>query len=102
MAVELGPIATRVMFENDRVRVWEMHLAPGEESAPHRHDLDYLIIDLAGDKIAARSIEDADSRDYIEGDVRTGQVIYLEKGMSEVAVNIGKEHYQTVIVELKD
>ena len=28
---KLGGIATRVLLENDRVKIWEMDLAPGEE-----------------------------------------------------------------------
>ena len=35
----LGEVATKVLFENDRVRVWEMRLEPGESSPVHRHDL---------------------------------------------------------------
>ena len=53
MARTLGDVATRLLFENDRVRVWEMDLAPGERSATHRHDLDYVLVQLEGDRIAA-------------------------------------------------
>ena len=28
----VGDIATRVLFEDDRVRIWELHLEPGEAS----------------------------------------------------------------------
>ena len=31
-----GDIATKLLFENDRVRIWEMRLAPGEKSALHK------------------------------------------------------------------
>ena len=48
----LGTIGTRMLFENDRVRVWEVRLAPGEEGAVHRHELDHLLIQVAGDRIA--------------------------------------------------
>src|SRR4029453_6788888 len=40
----LGDIASRLLFENDRVRIWELDLASGERSATHRHDLDYVIV----------------------------------------------------------
>ncbi len=32
MAEKLGDVAIRVLFENERVKVWEMDLAPGESS----------------------------------------------------------------------
>src|SRR5262245_15041846 len=38
MSEPLGDVATRVLFENAWVKVWEMTLAPGEISALHRHD----------------------------------------------------------------
>jgi beta-alanine degradation protein BauB len=43
---ELGNIATTLLFENDRVRVWEMVLDPGEACILHRHVHDYLWVDV--------------------------------------------------------
>ena len=40
----LDQVGTSVLFENDRVRVWEMTLDPGETCASHRHHHDYLMI----------------------------------------------------------
>jgi beta-alanine degradation protein BauB len=103
LVTDLGPIATRVLFENDRVRVWENVLEPGEESAVHRHDLDYLIVDLAGDRIAARPApDDTSGRQPIEAPVRAGQVVYLRRGSTETAVNTGQATYRTILIELKD
>jgi len=68
----LGDVATRLLFENDRVKVWELALAPGETSDVHEHEHDYLLIQLEGDKIAG--IFEADTHgEYppgtVEGDV---------------------------------
>ena len=49
----LGHVATRLLHENERVRIWEMDLAPGARSATHRHDLDYVLVQIDGDRIAA-------------------------------------------------
>ena len=35
-------LGTKVLFENDRVRVWEVRLAPGERGAFHLHDRHYF------------------------------------------------------------
>lgn len=40
----LDQVGTTVLFENDRVRVWDMTLEPGETCASHRHRHDYLMI----------------------------------------------------------
>jgi quercetin dioxygenase-like cupin family protein len=35
-------LGTKVLFENDRIRVWEVRLAPGERGAFHLHDRHYV------------------------------------------------------------
>jgi hypothetical protein len=37
-------VGSEILFENDRVRVWEMLLAPGESCPPHRHVHDHLLL----------------------------------------------------------
>jgi beta-alanine degradation protein BauB len=43
---ELGNIGTELLFENQKIRVWQMLLAPGESSPLHRHLHDYVWVDL--------------------------------------------------------
>ena len=101
---ELGPIGTRVVYEDDAVRVWNLRLAPGEDSAVHRHDLDHLLIQVAGDRVAV--IPEADSggpfREELHADVVPGAVVHVTRGGVERARNVGTEPYLEVIVELKD
>lgn len=101
---ELGPIATKVLYDDEVVRIWEMRLEPGEESAPHRHEHDYVIVDVAGDRIAAKPLPESagEYNEYVEADVVPGQTIFLKKGGVETALNVGTTPYRTVIVELKD
>lgn len=42
--------ASRVLTENDRLKIWERLLEPGG-SDPHGHDLDWLLVQVAGDRI---------------------------------------------------
>ena len=100
----LGGVGTEVVFENDRVRVWEMRLAPGEASAVHRHELDYMLVQLDGDRIAADPEPDTEGpyRDRIEADVVKGAFVYIPRGGVETAKNIGSEYYREIIIELKD
>ena len=104
-AREFGDVGTRLLFENDRVRVWEMSLAPGERSALHRHENDYLMVQLAGDKVAAEFEPDSGGtwagESYVEGPVTPGMVIFADAGGVETAVNIGAETFQEIVVELK-
>ena len=99
----LGDVATTLLFENERVRVWELDLAAGARSATHRHDLDYVLVQIEGDRIAA--IPEPDSRgayrEYIEADVVPGRARYIGAGGVETAVNVGQRRYREILVELK-
>jgi len=101
-----GGIASRVLMENDRVRIWEMRLKPGEESDLHRHDMDYIMIQIAGDKMAARFEPDSGGEwpgiEYVEGEIAPGNVLYAKRGGIETAVNVGNEEFYEIVVELKD
>jgi Auxin binding protein len=101
--IPLGDIGSRVLFEDDEIRIWELRLAPGEESSPHRHTCDYVIVDVAGDKIAAKSVPGYSSEygDYIEAPVEQGHTIFLKQGSVEAALNVGDEPYRNVLVEFK-
>jgi hypothetical protein len=100
----LGGVGTRMLFENARVRVWEMRLEPGQESPVHRHGLDYLMIQIDGDRMAGVSEPDSEGPypGYVEGDISPGTVLYAERGGIETARNIGGKAFYEIIVELKD
>jgi len=96
----LGPVASRVLVDNDRVTIWEMTLAPGEASPLHRHDRDYVIVLLEGDRIAAVPGPDS-TRGPRQAEVTSGRVAYLSRGESEWAVNIERLPYRELLIELK-
>ena len=100
----LGDVGTRLLFENDRVRAWELRLAPGEESAAHRHQLDHLLIQVSGDRVAVIPEPDSEGpyREYLEADVIPGATVFVRRGGIETARNIGIQPYSEVIIELKD
>jgi hypothetical protein len=100
----LGPMGDRVVFENDRVRIWELTLPPGRDSNTHRHDLDYVLVILNGDRVAALQEPDTQSGlpPYFEADVAAGEAVFVERGGVEIARNVGREPYSEIIIELKD
>jgi beta-alanine degradation protein BauB len=100
----LGPMGDRVVFENDRVRIWELTIPPGQDSNIHRHDLDYILVILGGDRVAAQQEPDTGSTlpEYFEADVTPGSVVYVERGGVETARNVGDVPYSEIIIELKD
>lgn len=101
---ELGDVANRILFENERVRIWEMCLEPGEESPIHAHALDNILVQIRGDRMAV--VPEPDTRgpysEYLEADVIPGQIFYVDKGGIERARNIGEQPYFEILIELKD
>ena len=89
----LGGVGTKLLFENDRVKVWEMALEPGEESAVHRHELDYVMVQVDGDRMAGVSEPDSEGPypGYIEGDVSRGNVLTAKRGRHRNGPQRGQE-----------
>src|SRR5260370_2410007 len=54
-ASEYGPVATRMIFDNDDVRVWEMDLAPGAVCGLHHYTMDYVLFILSGANVGAQA-----------------------------------------------
>ncbi|MET0342398.1 MAG: cupin [Polyangiales bacterium] len=92
-------VGTRLLFENERVRVWEMRLAPGASCELHRHDSDYLFVNVA----KARVTLFPDEGEPETSDVTPGSVTYTEVGTGIVhrLQNTGDTEHYEVLVELK-
>ncbi len=99
-------VGSKLLFENDRVRVWELRLAPGEREALHEHKHDYLMIQIEGDRVAGEFEPDSGGpwggESYVEGEVANGVVLYAGRGGKERAHNVGEKPFYEIIVELKD
>ncbi len=108
MSEVVGEVGTKKLFENDRVVVGEMRLAPGEQELVHEHTNDYVMVQIAGDRVAAdfepgcKGTWSEFAGRRREGDVFNGNVLFAEKGGIEAAVNVGTEEFYEIIVELKD
>ena len=71
-----GRVGTRLLSETDRVRVWEIRLAPGERIGFHRHVLDYFWtavtpgrarLHMQDGSIAESTYVAGDTRHYVYG-----------------------------------
>jgi predicted metal-dependent enzyme (double-stranded beta helix superfamily) len=100
----LGQVGTKLLHDDERVRIWEVDLQPGEATAPHRHEHDYILIILEGDRIAAVPHVSANgpSASYIEAEITPGSHVVMKKGGTEAALNVGAKRYYEYLIELKD
>jgi oxalate decarboxylase/phosphoglucose isomerase-like protein (cupin superfamily) len=77
---------------------WSLDLAPGEASAWHCHDRDYLIVVLESD--GGLVAEEKDGK-HVSRCMKPGEVGYRQKGEVHRAVNKGRERYRNILIELK-
>ena len=93
-------VGTRLLFENERVRVWDLQLEPGEATGMHAHHSDYLYV-VIGDGQLQR--KDADGSLGPVKEMADGDVVFRDVSDEDVheAVNAGPEAWRNIVVELK-
>lgn len=98
------PIATRVLFEDDDVRIWDQVIDAGETLERHRHSCDYVLVSVrAGGPIA---VEFHDGTGGALGErielprSKRGDAIFVPKGHVETATNTG-DSTRLILIELK-
>ena len=95
-------IGSKVLFENDQVRVWEVRLAPGERGAFHLHDRHYFWTVVDGGIGKQRSDDGTwKLRRYDVGDT-SFQDNTAENAMIHDFENAGDAEIRFVTVELLD
>jgi len=97
MGKKLGDVATRLLFENDKVKVWQMDLAPGESSDFHEHTLPYVLCIVEGETVDA----DFENGKSMRIPVEPGKVFFVLPGSRETAVNRSAVRFREFLIELK-
>jgi hypothetical protein len=100
----LGPIATRVVYEDDRVRIWDQVIEPGTTTGPHRHELPYALVTVEGSTLEVLPVPGftpvhGNDPISVSLDDRTAGVI--PGGSVEDAHNTGDTTYRAILVEFK-
>jgi quercetin dioxygenase-like cupin family protein len=95
-------VGTKVLFENEHVRVWEVRLTPGERAPFHAHIRKYFWTVVDGGLGRQRS----DDGTLRVREYQVGETQYQEPGPDHVLVhdleNIGDVELRFVTVELLD
>ena len=96
-------VGTRLMFENERVRVWDFALAPGESMDRHVHRNDYFFLVTQGGRLRVGADDPAAEPREVE--YRDDQITFVEVGESGIVhgplTNVGDKPYRNFVIELK-
>jgi beta-alanine degradation protein BauB len=85
-----------LLMENDKVRVLEVRLKPGQKAPMHNHPNDHVIYVMRDAKFKL-SFPDGRST---EVDLNSGKILWMEAGAHETE-NIGKTEGHNLVIELK-
>ena len=95
---KMGEIATRVLFENDRVKIWNLIVEPGEASDWHLHGRDYLTVVVESN--GGLEAEYGDGTSNLSENI-VGDFTYHDSHQVHRVVNNTYKRYKNVLIELK-
>jgi beta-alanine degradation protein BauB len=101
MAEASERVATKVLLENDRIRVWDDRAAPGETKPVHVHRNPYITVIIGGEQGATVG-EDGTVQRQFDG-LRPGQIHYVGPGelpAVHAMRNTGSAELAVLIIEL--
>jgi hypothetical protein len=109
----MGDVGTKKLFEDERIILWEFALEPGERTACHTHDKDYVFYVLEGSTL---EVFDAEGAPLGAFEARPADIFSLrcdgnelvstdDKGLrapaTHIARNAGRHRYREILIEKK-
>lgn len=106
----MSEIATKKLFENDKIAVWEMVLEPGESTGVHTHLHDYVFFVIDG---STAEVTDKEGKSLAKLEMKAGETMSLRLEGQELisgdlrfpathdARNVGSTRYREILIETK-
>ncbi len=85
-----------LLMENEKVRVMDMKLKPGQKSPMHNHPNDHVVYVFRDAKLKL-SFPNGNNDEF---ELKTGQVLWIEAGSHETE-NIGTTKAHNLVTEIK-
>ena len=95
---DLGEIASVVLFENDKVKIWNLIVEPGEASDWHLHGRDYITVIVESNDALESQFGDGTAN---ESSNVVGDFTYHDSHVIHRVVNNTDKRYKNVLIELK-
>ena len=106
----MSEIASKKIFENDKIAVWELVLEPGESTGIHTHPHDYMFYVIEG---STSEITDKNGNFLSKLEMTAGDTMFIRLEGQELvagnlrlpathsARNVGTTRYREILVETK-
>ena len=109
----MAGVGSRVVFEDDKIKVWEFDLEPGEQTPVHTHEMEYIFYVINGTTL---EVFDADNKPLQPLELSDGDVVALRLEGDDLVVigdesvrvpathsarNAGPTLYREILVEKK-
>ena len=93
----LGDIASVILFENEKVRIWNLIVEPGQTSAWHQHERDYVTLLVEGGGLTV---------EYEDGTSEVGHTVlgnwrYHDDHKIHRVHNHTDQQYKNLLIEFK-
>jgi hypothetical protein len=93
----MGPVASKLVFENEDVKIWEADVGPGEDFPLHHHTYDYVLFTTGAALLEVRDY----GRQPSTVPVPSHAAIFIPAGGIESYGNVGQTRFTEVLVEIK-
>ena len=109
----MAGVGSNVVFEDDKIKVWEFSLEPGEQTPVHTHELEYIFYVINGTTL---EVFDAENNPLQPLELNDGDVVPLRLEGDELVVigdesvrvpathsarNAGPTLYREILIEKK-
>ena len=109
----MAGVGTNLVFEDNKIKVWEFNLEPGERTPVHTHEMDYVLYVISGSTL---EVFDSDDQFVMPLEFRDGDVLPLRLEGDELVVsgneslrvpathsarNAGASRYRELLIEKK-
>ena len=108
----MADVGTKLVFEDERIKVWEFFLEAGEQTECHTHELDYVFYVVEGAPLQVLNAEGEPTKklhpragDVVAYTVADGKMCPAGGGppvsATHAALNTGRARYREILIETK-
>ena len=85
-----------LVLENDKVRIYDVTVAVGDQTLLHQHDIDYVFVTLGDSDVENRVL----GRPPVELKLEDGEARFAKGGFAHVAVNKAQTPFHNITIEI--